>query len=280
MSVIYSGFTALTAQRLLNGPGVLIANYEREGTRILGATNGGCSFDPGITYRTPELDIPFDNVKGLKRISKVNPMLQGNLKEIGSGDSLAALYPGLAALQGTIKRDVARAEYLGSGDGAQTAFTTANNPVIAKSERVYVNGAVKLRTTDYAIDNATGVITFTVAPGAGAAVTVTYTYDTGVASAYTAYRIGQLTDEDYFSNVALLCATSGGGGIMVIVEEALPEVSGAISLDQDDEATVDVSFMGHATPEGIELMNLDPSRFAEVVPFEIREYPPESLPTF
>lgn len=55
-------------------------------------------------------------------------------------------------------------ETLGVGDGTIKKFQTQIYPIIALSEAVRVNGTAKTRTTDYAIDNDTGLITFVVAP--------------------------------------------------------------------------------------------------------------------
>lgn len=55
-------------------------------------------------------------------------------------------------------------ETLGTGDGTIKKFQSQIWPIIALSETVRVNGTAKTRTTDYAIDNATGLITFVVAP--------------------------------------------------------------------------------------------------------------------
>lgn len=55
-------------------------------------------------------------------------------------------------------------ETLGTGNGTIQKFQTQLWPIIAASETVRVNGTAKTRTTDYTIDNDTGLITFVVAP--------------------------------------------------------------------------------------------------------------------
>lgn len=77
---------------------------------------------------------------------------------------------------------------IGVGNGVQTIFQLVRSfggftePVLAPNvvAEVYVNGVLKTVTTDYTISNwgssTPGVITFVVAPPAGQAITVTYTY--------------------------------------------------------------------------------------------------------
>ena len=77
---------------------------------------------------------------------------------------------------------------LANGDGATTVFQLVRTfggvtiPVLAPNvvTSVWVNGSLKTVTTDYTISNwgtaVPGCITFTVPPGAGQAVTTTFTY--------------------------------------------------------------------------------------------------------
>lgn len=73
---------------------------------------------------------------------------------------------------------VALREVLGYGDGAELNFLTQLHPVAAESEAVTVNGVLKTPGTDYTLDDAVGLLTFTVAPATGAAVRVTYRWST------------------------------------------------------------------------------------------------------
>lgn len=66
------------------------------------------------------------------------------------------------------------AEELGSGDGTNKKFMTQLSPIIAESETIRVDGTVKTRTTDYAIDNAFGLVTFVTAPADGKLVDADY----------------------------------------------------------------------------------------------------------
>jgi hypothetical protein len=72
-----NGLNAQTAQRLLIGPGAVYLNYGLGGQELLGATRGGCEYNPGIKLRTVAVDAPNgDNIKGLKRLSEVKPMIK------------------------------------------------------------------------------------------------------------------------------------------------------------------------------------------------------------
>ena len=68
------------------------------------------------------------------------------------------------------------AEWLGNGDGLTKKFKSQLSPIIAASETIRVAGDEKTEDTDYTIDNALGLITFTTAPAAAAAVDADYTW--------------------------------------------------------------------------------------------------------
>lgn len=65
-------------------------------------------------------------------------------------------------------------EVVGTGDGVTTVFTLDNVPIKPDSQAVYVAGELKTEGVDYTIVDATGTITFTVAPAGAAAITATY----------------------------------------------------------------------------------------------------------
>lgn len=70
------------------------------------------------------------------------------------------------------------AEAVGTGTGVLNVFTLDNAPVYPLSDAVYVDAVLKTRDVDYTIDNATGTITFTVAPALNAVITADYDYIT------------------------------------------------------------------------------------------------------
>lgn len=68
-------------------------------------------------------------------------------------------------------------EAVGTGDaGGNKVFTLDHTKIVENSDRVYVDGTLKTRTTDYSIDNYTGTVTFVTAPATGKAVTAHYSY--------------------------------------------------------------------------------------------------------
>ncbi len=75
-----------------------------------------------------------------------------------------------------ISATVITGESLGTGDGAATVFgPTANAPIVADSQTVYLDAAPQTEVTDYTIVDSTDTVTFTAAPGGGVAVTIDYT---------------------------------------------------------------------------------------------------------
>lgn len=99
-SVALSGFTANSAKNLVLGPGLVYINYGLTGERILGMTNGGNSFNPGITFRDIESDRQFMGVKGLRILDELNPTITTNLMEL-SVANLKAVVPGLVEVPWT-----------------------------------------------------------------------------------------------------------------------------------------------------------------------------------
>lgn len=65
-------------------------------------------------------------------------------------------------------------EYLGTGNGVATEFTTEYAPVVSGTLTVYIDH-VEVPETDYTVDYATGTITFNTAPLKGTTVTCDYT---------------------------------------------------------------------------------------------------------
>ena len=88
---------------------------------------------------------------------------EGKVLANANGNVTAVFYPLNFVLQSA-----------GTGNGVLTAFTLSNPPIVADSQSVYVNGVLKTETTDYTIVDATGVITFLVAPADTLPITATY----------------------------------------------------------------------------------------------------------
>lgn len=88
-----------------------------------------------------------------------------------------------------LPRRVILREALGTGDGQAVRFQTRLWPLIAASEVIRVNGAVKTITTDYTITYETGLIVFVTAPAAAAAIDADYNW-----SVFNDVQINELLD--------------------------------------------------------------------------------------
>ena len=67
-------------------------------------------------------------------------------------------------------------EAVGTGDGSQTQFQLDKKFIVENTDVIKVGGVTKTRGVDYTINNDTGVITFSSAPGNGLAITATYEF--------------------------------------------------------------------------------------------------------
>jgi len=67
-------------------------------------------------------------------------------------------------------------ERVGTGDGAATVFKLAHAPVMTGTAMVRVEGVLNTEDEDYALDCATGKLTFDEAPGDGEAVVASYDF--------------------------------------------------------------------------------------------------------
>ena len=83
----------------------------------------------------------------------------------------------------------ATAQDIGTGDGADTTFQLVKNYTRGATNRarkitrpisgtvsIYLDGVLQTVTTHYAIDHATGIVTFVVAPTAAVAITATFEF--------------------------------------------------------------------------------------------------------
>lgn len=77
-----TGATSNTAQRLITDAGVLIANYEEDDERKLGATQGGVTFEVEQTIREVEIDGFRGPMKGARRITTEHARLTASLLEM------------------------------------------------------------------------------------------------------------------------------------------------------------------------------------------------------
>lgn len=76
---------------------------------------------------------------------------------------------------------------------------------------------------------------------------------------------GQITDQHYFDNIALVARTGSGKPVIFVIENALADGSLSISFADQDEANPSVTFAAHFDPADLE----DVDDLFENLPFKI-----------
>lgn len=140
---IKSGLNVDTPDRIFVDAGAVYLNYGLPSERLLGATRGGNEFNLNREIRDIEVDGVRGSVKGLRRRTVCRPQITCNLIELSLDNLLKAIAGANSAA--TKATAVVDAEYLGVGSAAIDEFTTDNQPVVAKSEKVYIDGVLKTR---------------------------------------------------------------------------------------------------------------------------------------
>lgn len=144
MGTIKSGITADTPERIFVDAGAVYLNYGLPSERLLGATRGGNEFNLNREIRDIEVDGVRGSVKGLRRRIVCRPQITCNLIEL-SLDNLLKAIAGANSAETPVTA-VVDAEYLGVGvDDELDEFTVAHYPVVALSEKVYIDGVLKER---------------------------------------------------------------------------------------------------------------------------------------
>lgn len=140
---IKSGLNVDTPDRIFVDAGAVYLNYGLSSERLLGATRGGNEFNLNREIRDIEVDGVRGSVKGLRRRTVCRPQVTCNLIEL-SLDNLLKAIAGANSAE-TKATAVVDAEYLGVGSAEIDEFTVTNYPVVAKSEKVYIDGVLKTR---------------------------------------------------------------------------------------------------------------------------------------
>lgn len=246
----YSGVTVETFKRLLLDAGAVYANWGLPEQAIVSATRGGNEFAVEREIRQMEVDNVHGRVKGTSRIIAENARIVANFIEMTTDVILKAL-PG-TSVTSVNKPVVVPAEYVGSGDGTTKTFTLDHAPVVAGTERVYVDGVVKAPGTDYTINNTTGEITFVVAPVLNAPITAAYTYESGAGTQDEITSSGVILDTDYITNIAIVGKDSGTGEPTVcLIENALSTGGLTLRTADKNEAVLPVTFESHYDPADV-----------------------------
>jgi len=143
---IKSGLNADTPDRIFVDAGAVYLNYGLPSERLLGATRGGNEFNLNREIRDIEVDGVRGSVKGLRRRTVCRPQITCNLIEL-SLDNLLKAIAGANSSE-TKATAVVDAEYLGVGqDDVIDEFTVGQYPVVAGSEKLYIDGVLKERGT-------------------------------------------------------------------------------------------------------------------------------------
>lgn len=132
---IKTGITSSTPDRIIIDAGAVYLNYGLANQRLLGATRGGNEFNLNRVVKNIEADGLKGAVKGMKRVTEVNPQITANLIELSVENLIAAIAGAEQSDYGYIE-----SEYLGVGGGAapaDTEFPLSKNNVVENSERVY-----------------------------------------------------------------------------------------------------------------------------------------------
>lgn len=263
---IQTGISSNLATRYLIGPGKLYIDYGESGQRLLGATSGGSTFEPGITTALVKADGAYGPVKGLRRIVRVEPKMTVNLLEQTKTNLLLAIPGGDET--STPKNVTVTKESVGVGDGTTVAFDLNHGGVVASSYTVYVDDTAKTESTDYTLSvgvagGTVGTVTFTTAPTTSQIITVTYTYDSGDTATHDTITLGAIADADYCTNITLVGEVAGQtyAGIF-IVKNGIADGSWSLNLtDVDAEGVTPLVILGHFTSSALTIADS---------PFEIR----------
>jgi len=140
---IKSGLNKDTPDRIFVDAGAVYLNYGLPSERLLGATRGGNEFNLNREIRDIEVDGVRGSVKGLRRRTVCRPQITCNLIELSLDNLLKAIAG--ASSEETKVTAVVDAEYLGVGSAAIDEFTVNHYPVVAKSEKIYIDGVLKTR---------------------------------------------------------------------------------------------------------------------------------------
>jgi hypothetical protein len=144
-----------------------------------------------------------------------------------------------------------------TASAGQTVFTVSSTPIFVnvdsvKAVTVSVDGVVKIETTDYTVNVATGDITFLVAPGAGKTVAIEYQKELTVAN-----------DAAYNSavrNAVKAQAKSQGDKIISVYGNARyvgsATIQGTIAYTVGDNAQIIAPSLGWTTPQTLRITDL------------------------
>jgi len=141
---VRSGITSKTPESIFIDAGAVYLDYGLPSERLLGATRGGNEFNLNRVVKNIEADGLKGSVKGMKRVTEVNPQITANLIELTVENLIAAIAGANQAQQTIVK-----SEYVGVGDNSEKEFTLDHKPVLENSEKIYLDGTLKSRSKKY-----------------------------------------------------------------------------------------------------------------------------------
>jgi hypothetical protein len=143
-----AGLTKQAVENLVLGAGTIYLNYNEDGERVLGATEGGNSFSVEREFIAAEFDGAKGKVMGARDIVGENATLSTNLKQINPS-ILAAILPG-------VEVDSTEADYdvINSGGEVDSYFTNvafvgrvkgSSNPIVILLRNALSDGNLDLK---------------------------------------------------------------------------------------------------------------------------------------
>lgn len=146
---IRSGMTSSTPDRIFIDAGAVYINYGLADQHLLGATRGGNEFNLNRVIKNIEADGLKGAVRGMKRVTEVNPQITANLLELTVANLVAAIAGATQTDQISIN-----VEHVGIGAGAAAKefslehgfnVDVAGSPeeanIVENSEKIYVEDA-------------------------------------------------------------------------------------------------------------------------------------------
>lgn len=279
-----TGFTADSFQNMITGPGVCVVDYGLPTETLLGVTDGGNEFNPGITYRDISGDFRFPMNKGGRILDEVSPTITTNLKSF-KPENMPLLFPGMisTAVQDVSRteRTLVQAEAVGTGDGTLTVFDLVAEKVRHGTLTVYIDGEVvedwkykffNVGEVGHSATAAVGAeIKFSVAPATAAVITADYIVEPEVTDAtHYEMKLGNVTEAAYFKNITLIATVLGSGQQFIAqIYNAIVSEPPTFSFANKEETSSAVTFTGTTLPSDMEAVALGEKAIAEVVPFRI-----------
>lgn len=156
---VRSGITSKTPENVFIDAGAVYFNYGEVNETLLGATRGGNEFNTNRVSKNIEADGIKGAVKGMKRITEVNPQITVNMLEL----SIDNLIKAIAGAEQSDQINI-NVEHVGIGVGGTTkefalehGFTKdASKNIVENSEKIYVEDAadgkmvLQIRSKKYA----------------------------------------------------------------------------------------------------------------------------------